>query len=775
MNASVSEEFTAAHAAYRLPHLVEAYPDESLPGFLMRQAAVYRFHNPMRLFRRLGGPETKLWAFCQESPESDRMREAASLLGLDGATFRRMSMWSAADTSLSVMDTPVWRKLVRGTTRACCPVCLQESLHHRAAWLIDPLPVCPVHGAWLHDRCHGPQCRKPLSWKGCTLQRCGHGGCRHDIRNAPIRYADPTFMGGIASISRLLHAGEDAATPIGMPKGEVIRMAFVLGQIAFGFGRSTRPHTFVQRELGRMPEIIDAGWRALDDWPNGFHRLLEQVRAKGSERKGKDGLRKAFGSLSTRVYEWARQPWGSPIGLAFAEYASALPDLATTSRTLGRYAPGKELRHLHVSLAEAQRLLGVSPKSMMTIAKRRDMFVLQPSGLGTPSLLRADLVRDLQQELNGFLLPEQARALMGVGHKVMNHLEAAGLITRVPETERVMESRPYRRADVERLVSSCLGDAKPMTKVRAKELGLTPLVYASGAGRSTSDICRALMDGRIESVAAISDARGLARIRLRMMDLERVLPLERETLSMVDAASMLKVENLNLYVWAERGFLNTTTSLRKTERGLRVTREAVALFQRDYVSGSMLGEVFGQKGNNWLSHHLKFQGVLPVSGPKVDGCSMTLFRRNDVTPAVVEAVRQVQARPPGKAQDKHREAFRRVKLVAATIARHWKADLDRTHNLFTSRDTGRVVLVVSGRRPDMTGVFVFHARSQTLMELAEKTDTWVALVPSDGVTFLLVPFRCVPWRGSSSDSKYVRLPFDRMGRPLEMMEWALPL
>ena len=779
MNAFVSDDSgdgtSAARVAYRLPHPVGAHPDESLLGLLMRQAAVYRFHDPMRLLRRLEGPKTTLWAFCQENPGSDRGREAADLLGLGGATFRRMSMWSDVDTSLSVMGTPMWRELVRGTTRACCLTCLRESLHHRASWLVEPLPVCPVHGTWLHDRCHGPRCGKPLSWRGCALQRCGHGGCRHDIRDAPVRLADPASMGGIVAIGRLLHAGDAAATPIGMPTGEVVRMAFVLGQLACGFGRSTRPHAFVQRELGRMPEIMDAGWRALDDWPNGFHRLLEQVRARASERKGKDGLRKAFGSLSTRVYEWARQPWGSPMGLAFAEHASSLPDLATTSRTLRRYAPGEELRHRHVSLGEAQRLLGVAPVSMMAIARRRDMFVLEPRGGGTPALLRADLVRDLQRELDGFLMPEQARALVGVGHKVMGQLEAAGLVTRVPEAERVMESRPYRRADVELLVSSCLGAAKPMTRVRARELGLTPLTRATAAGRSASDICRALVDGRIGSAATVTDARGLARIRLRMTDLERVLPLGRETLSMVEAAAVLGTNYQHLHVWAERGFLRTTASSRSVERGLRVTREALAAFRRDYVSGSGLGEMFGQEESNWLSRHLKFQDVLPVSGRGIDGSKMTLFRRGDITPAIVAAVRRVRERPSGRVPEKRRGASGRVERAAAAIACRWGADLDRTHNRFTDRVTGRVVQVVSGRRPDMTGVFVFRTRSRSLSGLSEEADAWVALVPSDGDTFLLVPFGRVPWHGSPSGTSYVRLPFDRLGRPLEMMEWAVPL
>ena len=176
-----------------------------------------------------------------------------------------------------------------------------------------------------------------------------------------------------------------------------------------------------------------------------------------------------------------------------------------------------------------------------------------------------------------------------------------------------------------------------------------------------------------------------------------------------------------------------------------------------------------------MSRHLKFQGVLPVSGPGVDEGEIALFRRSDVTPAVVDAVRRVQARSPGRAVEKHQDAFRRVKLVAAAIGRHWGTDLDRVYNRFTDQATGRVVQVVSGRRPDLTGVFVFSAKARSLSGLAEKTDPWVALVPSDGDTFFLVPFGCVPWQGGSSETNYVRLPFDRLGHPLKMTEWVMTL
>ena len=552
-------------------------------------------------------------------------------------------------------------------------------------------------------------------------------------------------------------------------------MAFVIGQISFGFGRGTRPPGFIRRELRRMPLIMDAGWRALDDWPHGFHRLLDHLQARASERSGASGLVKTFGNLSTRVYEWAREPWGAPVGAAFAEYASAMPKLASTTYILRRYAPGTEIRHLHISLAHAQRMLGISYSLMTQIAEQRRMFVVPPTGNNTRTALRADAVRELQLELADFLLPDEARSLLGVGRKVMLQIEAAGLIRRVPEVERVMESRPYRRSEVEAFVASCVGKGKAMTHAQAKAAGLTPLTRAAAASRLVADVCRALRDGRLRSAATVTGARGLARLRLRMEELDRVLPAGRKTMSMEDAAPSMGCTHNHLGIWVRKGLLNTVTSARPGETGQRIERAEWERFRREYITGGELAELAGQHRSTWLSRHLRFLGIEPVSGPGVDKCQLCLFRRADCDERVMEAVRRVRTRPPGSATDKRRRALAHGELAAATVAARWDAKFERTLNQYTDRATGRTLQVMAGRRPDLTGVFKFGMRRNSFMSLEARTDAWVALVPYEMDTFILAPLDRIPWRGLTLASVYVTLRFDGRGQPLDMKEWGVAL
>ena len=550
-------------------------------------------------------------------------------------------------------------------------------------------------------------------------------------------------------------------------------MAFELGKISAGLERTARAPGFIRRELHRIPAIMDAGWTALDDWPNGFHALLERQRTRAADRAGKDGLRKAFGVMSKRVYDWAREPWGAPVGAAFADYAARCADLATTSHTLRRYAPGAEVRHLHLSLGEAQRLLGVAPMVMQAIAERRDMYVMPPRGAGTPALLRADLVWDLQEEMGDFILPEPARALVGTGRKVFDQLEAAGLFRRVPTTERLMPSRPYRAQEIRAFVTACLGKSPMITRDAVNHAGLTPLTRATNAHRSAADICRALVSGDLRPAACVRESRGLARLRFHLPDVEKLLPSGRLTLSIVEAAAELGIAYHSLHVWSRLGLLKTHKSDRGGERGLRLSQEDLAQFRKEFVTGGDLAGLFAQEGNHWLSRHLVIQGVSPVSGPGVDEASMTLFRRTDITPAVIQTIKTVQAGVQGTPQDKHRKAFAQVRVVADIVAARWGVTFDRMHNRFTDPLSGRVLQIISGHRPDMTGVFRFMVQDKSLSQLLSLPDSWVAFVPAGGRMFVLIPACEVAWRGLALPTPYTTLKFDRDGMPLEMRGWAV--
>lgn len=763
----------ARTAPYALPNPCMPFPDESLPGLAMRNAEFYRLRDAKQIFSRIRPPDLVLWTLCMEDPDSGFGQRMRALLGLGEDNFRRMSMWTGSDTSTAVLGHAVWRDLIRPRVRASCPGCLRDSRHHRAVWLLDVMPACAIHGTQLVTRCPNPKCGRRQNWIGVGVHRCGAKGCGFDLRDAAAASVDDDAMGGVRGLHRLLHHAPQAGGPLGMPFGSALRTAFTLGRYAHGLAATQAPG-FIAREGERLPHILNSGWNALQDWPHGFHRLLDGMRRRSGVGAGGAGLRAIFGGFSKQVYDWTREPWGGPIGIAFAEFAASQPDLATTAGVLSRYAGDAELDRRHVRIAEAARNLGISGTALHALAGRRGLLV----DLGipnAPTLLRADAVREIGRQLPDCLLPEQARAMLGVGTKVMVQLEATGLVRRVPEAERIMEFRPFSRLQIEGFLLACSGSRRAIPESKAKRLGLLPILSAVAPWRTATDLCRALFEGRLVAAATVTGRIGLLRVRLKAADVEAAFPSGRGTLSMVEAGREMGIRHMPLHVWARRGLLETVVSSDPRETGARVTREGLARFRAEYVTSGELAETFGQGRNTWLARLLEFGGIRPISGPGIDGSEATLLRRSDCTPEALDAVRRRQAKPAAGAVERRRLAFERVGRAARTVAGRWHAEFDRRNNHFMDPKGGRVLQIIVGARASMTGGLVFDIGVPNHARLAGAREAWVALVPREGEHFLLVPFGLLSWRRDSSGTGRTTVAFDKDGRPGEMVEWSVPL
>ena len=103
----------------------------------------------------------------------------------------------------------------------------------------------------------------------------------------------------------------------------------------------------------------------------------------------------------------------------------------------------------------------------------------------------------------------------------------------------------------------------------------------------------------------------------------------------------------------------------------------------------------------------------------------------------------------------------RVRVVADIVAARWGVTFNRVHNRFTDPLSGRVLQIISGHRPDLTGVFRFMLQDKSLSRLLSLPDSWVAFVPAGSEKFVLIPARRVAWRGLALPTPYIALNFDR--------------
>lgn len=761
---------------YRLPKALPPLPGESLPGLIMRNAAAYRFMDPRRMLRRLRAPKVILVTLCQTDPAGPLGVAMRDAFGLDEVQWARLAMGTNEDTTVRLNGHVVWWGHARPNYRTVCPACLSASPHHRAVWFLGALTACAVHGTRLISEC--PTCHRPLKWHGPGVHLCSNRKCRFDLRRATADRVPEGELDGSRALHRLFHC-ENPATeaPLGLAFGDLLRLVITLGHFAQGMERVNRISAFVRTHQAEIHRFLDDGWRALDDWPNGFHLFLDSLKARAEGRRGKGGMRKFFGTFSTRVYQWNREPWGVPIGEAFTAYAAAQNDLAVTAHVLGRYGSADALRHRHMTMAESARALGINQLTMQRLAKQRNLYVLTSNASGIPSTVKADGVRRLQQEMGDFLLPDEARRLLNVGQATLCKLEAAGMVARVSEEERVLEIRPFRRSAIEALLAACRGTAPTISEHEARARGLRTMARATAPGREQPDLYRALAEGRLYAAALVAGQPGLKGIRLDLTEVRELLPDARVTLSAAEVGALLGVRHSHVLHWSRQGLIGTVPPGGPAELGMRFSRASVDAFQTEFILGGEIGRLDTKNGRptGALTRHLMFQGVPMLSGPGAeDGGKLAVFRRADITPEVLARVGAVREWRDVPVRDLRQLGSKRVALAAGTIGQMWGARLLRAGNRFTDQATGRMVQVVSGARPGLTGIFVFKVPHKSLELLRRTADAWVALVPNQGDTFLLLPLTAVRWRGMGA-AHQITVLFDARGRPTELTQFARPL
>jgi hypothetical protein len=229
-------------------------------------------------------------------------------------------------------------------------------------------------------------------------------------------------------------------------------------------------------------------------------------------------------------------------------------------------------------------------------------------------------------------------------------------------------------------------------------------------------------------------------------------------------------------LWARRGLIASTEVVGHREAGLRFTKAAVTAFRETYVTGGELSRDYGGGGTGEVTRHLQFLGVQAVSDRTMVKGTQTLFRRADLH---ADLLRQVSKGNKPSAQAVRGHGYQRVVRVSELIGKMWNACLSRQNNRFSDMSTGRVVQIVSGRRPGRTGAFHFHIQKASLDRLRQVKDAFVALVPAEGQYFLLLPLTHLPVRGGGAagrgTSNHVSVGFDGSGKPLSLAEWAVSM
>ncbi|WBV42530.1 TniQ family protein [Pseudoroseomonas cervicalis] len=730
---------------YTLPNASIPHDDESLASLVFRNAARYRFKDPMLIVERLGLHKQSLPALGSKRPPEDAAAALAALLDVDEDTLEIMSNWGRSPNMATVGGHEIRPRHLHAGLRRSCPLCLQDSPHHRSFWNVAAVQHCTVHGIPLPVRC--PGCKRPPTWRGKRLDLCGNPDCDYDLAgwSGPTNEPAPAYALGLHALYR---AGPSATLPgCGLPLGRAAEAALAIGGFALNQGKMGRPDSFLRAHGGLAHEAMIKGWEALTDWPHGLHRVLDGLRGRAGGRGWRFGMRREFGGLHRWLYDAAAEPWAATLKEGFADYLAGQPDVRASAAALKRFGSPEALRNRHMTANDAAEYLGVAPETMADLAVREKLHLVSPSGAGAPTLLRADLVHALKERKQDTLMKQEAEAILGMGRPTLRQLLEDGVLTTLPAEKRVTHQRILLREEVEDLLRRVLEAVVPANE----SAQLISFAGAMAGRRDASTLIQAVLAGRVVPRGKALRRKGINSLLFDGREVEAALAPGRATMSLVEAAQRMGTDIESVRAWAAEGFLTIAVSTSPHEQGSRVTDDGIAAFVADYVTSIEVGKQAGTSGR-WAAERLEFQGHPPLPSASIT----KLYRRGDVTPAVVASLRERKS--AGRAESAA-AAFGLAREVADAVASELGADLQRSWNGFANAGRGIYLQVVAGRRQRYSSKYAFRFSGHMRAQLDRAGTGLLALALVEERSFVLLPWsaaqQVVPSGGRYRETIYI--------------------
>jgi predicted site-specific integrase-resolvase len=377
--------------------------------------------------------------------------------------------------------------------------------------------------------------------------------------------------------------------------------------------------------------------RALRDWPRGLHAFLDayQARHPGPRPQGNGACAK-LGALFSR---WVQREWRHPafafLQEAVDEYLLRDVRLVQSVLRSGRYRgqPDQLARSTFVTKKQAAHLLGVDAGGMRLLLRTGRLTaheVLETRRGGRFQMLRRSEVEALAAEVRQEISLAEAQRLLGVERNVVKGLVANGLLAAVRRGGDGSPRWAFRRAAVARCLAAVLRHTGRLRDERRPAFTLTQASTALGRiGLDGTGILAAVAAGELRAYHPVSAPTTLGALRFARDDLaayQHDFAARRGWLRPNEVMRLLGIDHTRLRRLAAAGLLVPVADY----PAIRFfARAAVEAFQEEYVSSAGAARLLGVSRpavQRWTA-----RGRLqPVCGPGVDGGHTYLYRKADL-------------------------------------------------------------------------------------------------------------------------------------------------
>ena len=508
------------------------------------------------------------------------------------------------------------REMIDISFRRACPACLGEQDHHRTAWDLALLTCCPSHGIRLLSRCH--RCGRKLGWTDPDVGTCR---CGADLRQPPTTaVTDAEQSAG----DKLLSITADEAgewLPMALrpcDAADLVRLAMCLGMFFTGWTRERRVETLCSEGPDTVAKVMVAGLEGLTRWPSPLLAFLSEERVKASTRGGRFGARKQLGPF----YGWMRDLDPSPLRDVLVDVVRQDADPVLVRRShRSRLLNPATITDGAVGLVEAARILGCSQATAKRILTGRELEGGSIEGRGVPMVVKRSLVEQLARENTAVLNLEQVAAALCVSQAGAREMVDGGLLPVLHRPGKGGRARwAIPASGVQDLLSRCEARCHPLAAKRLISFRST-MEALRRVDVGVPELVRMLLDGRLTPNRLDEAARGMDRL---LFDPILVRRLCRDLDGATTVTIQVAAERLGLK-WQVMAHLIRQGIVKGSEQGIDFLE--VERFRTIYVSGAELAREMGTSPRA-AARHLAERGIIPASGPGVDGGRQNFFVRS---------------------------------------------------------------------------------------------------------------------------------------------------
>ena len=651
-------------------------PDESLQSLLTRLSRLNDYDVPDTLFQLLqeGASRQQILKDRIALPRRIEMHQRLEVLtGISipdlyaASAHRFATILTPPNISIDLLEISegislpllVWslaaKQLRPASAGQFCPLCLRNAAYHRLIWLPIAVSACLEHSCLLIDRCQ--RCEKKMSIREIVEMQCRK--CKGILAESEV-----LPLGNDAGLASqcviqswfLNNTTPDAAPPL--PEAQ----PRVLYRVLDGLQWATRMLAWTEwshlHRIDGNPQmamlqpgegqnkitpcdsyrLYTTAFKGITNWPEGFYEFLRAYRMQQSGKFLNGGPKADLGNLYT---QWLQDYWQHPafefVHKAFEHYFVATYSLSSAvARTnLCQENTGMTEQLSDVSIAEAARLLGVTPK-MIDILLRTGRLTLQLSGSTgkqTHRFMNRTQVLELRSQWNEFVNRAEAAEWLGITEHMVIDLVNVGLLV-AERTPR--EGYPHwafhKSALVDciekvlKRVESCVPDKTDEKDSFVDLIGAARMLFV--VGLNAASVLSYVAEGKLRAYFSSNRDPKLTSLLFDRSDIQQCIQsvkLENGWVSREDVTKLLKVKDITLARWVKVGLISSPIVCGSAQY---FDRETIEEFIADHITTEEAGKllrVCKLTVQKWARRGRLSSAC--VSGPNIDGHHGYIFHR----------------------------------------------------------------------------------------------------------------------------------------------------